>query len=56
MGRYATALTPLSEGLAIARQIGDKRMVAAVLQPLGLAAIGNGDPKAARTNFAEALP
>jgi predicted ATPase/class 3 adenylate cyclase len=55
MGRYSEALAHLAEGLAIAREIGDKPMVAALLQPLGLAAHGNGDPNAARTYLTEAL-
>ena len=54
-GRYADALAHLEEGLAIAREIGDRRMVAAMLQPLGFAAHGNGDPGAARAYLAEAL-
>ncbi|MEO8674353.1 MAG: tetratricopeptide repeat protein [Casimicrobiaceae bacterium] len=55
MGRYADALAHLEEGLAIAREIDDKLMVAALLQPLGLAALGNGNPGAARAYLAEAL-
>jgi predicted ATPase/class 3 adenylate cyclase len=55
MGRYSAALRHLMEALAIAREIGDKPMVAALLQPLGLAALGNGDAGSARTYLAEAL-
>ncbi len=36
MGRYDEALDSPEEGLAIAREIGDKPMVAALLQPLGV--------------------
>jgi non-specific serine/threonine protein kinase len=54
-GRYVEALAHLEEGLAIARELGDKPMTAALLQPLGLAALGNGDPAAARAYLAEAL-
>jgi tetratricopeptide (TPR) repeat protein len=55
MGHYDQALVHLGESLAIARQLGDKRMVAAVLQPLGFAATGHGNPTAARAYLAEAL-
>ena len=43
MGRYAEAQRYLEETLAIAREIGDRERVAAVLQPLGLACLGQGD-------------
>jgi tetratricopeptide (TPR) repeat protein len=55
MGRYAEAETYLQESLAIAREIGDKPMVARVLQPLGLASLGRGDLGAARMHSEEAL-
>jgi len=55
MGRYSAALGHLMEALAISRELGDKPMVAALLQPLGLAAHGNGDAGSARTYLAEAL-
>jgi len=55
MGRYAEAQPHLEESLAIAREIGDKRMVAAVLQPLGVASLGRGKAASAREYFEEAL-
>jgi len=55
MGRYAEAQGYLEESLAIAREIGDKQMVARVLQPLGLASHGQGNPAKAREHFEEAL-
>jgi tetratricopeptide (TPR) repeat protein len=55
MGRYAEARGYLLESLAIARAIGDKRRIAAVLQPLGLAFQGLGDLPAARIYLEEAL-
>jgi predicted ATPase/class 3 adenylate cyclase len=55
MGRYREAQPYLAESLAIAREIGDKRMVAAVLQPLGVASLGQGDLDGARGHFEEAL-
>jgi predicted ATPase/class 3 adenylate cyclase len=55
MGRYGEAQTYLQEGLVIARQIGDKARVVAVLQPLGLASLGQGDLAKARTHLEEAL-
>ena len=55
MGRYGDAQQYLAESLAIAREIGDKRMVSAVLQPLGVASLGQGDLDGARGHFKEAL-
>jgi predicted ATPase/class 3 adenylate cyclase len=55
MGRYADAQPYLEESLAIAREIGDKRRIAAVLQPLGLAALGRGDAAKARGYLEDAL-
>jgi len=55
MGRYAEALAHLEQALAIAREVGDKPMVAALLQPLGFAAHGNGNAGAARAYLTEAL-
>jgi predicted ATPase/class 3 adenylate cyclase len=55
MGRYGDAQRYLAESLAIAREIGDKRMVSAVLQPLGVASLGQGDLDGARGHFKEAL-
>jgi len=55
MGRYDEARPLLEQGLQIAREIGDMRRVAAILQPLGLAALGQGDRAAARVHFEEAV-
>ena len=55
MGHYAEALVHLKESLAIARELDDNGMIAGVLQPLGFAASGHGDPKSAHAYLAEAL-
>ena len=55
MGRYAEAQQYLEESLAVAREIGDHRRVAVVLQPLGMAYHGQGDLKTARRYLEEAL-
>ena len=55
MGRYREAQEYLAESLAIAREIGDTKWIAGVLQPLGMANLGKGDTAAARENFEEAL-
>jgi predicted ATPase/class 3 adenylate cyclase len=55
MGRYDDARPMLEEGLAIAREIGDPRRAADILQPLGLAVLGLGDRMGARAAFEEAL-
>ena len=55
MGRYQEAQGYLEESLAIAREIGDKRRIAAVLQPLGLAYLGQGNLAKAREHLEEAL-
>jgi predicted ATPase/class 3 adenylate cyclase len=55
MGHYGDAQRYLAESLSIAREIGDKRMVAAVLQPLGVASLGQGKSAGARGHFEEAL-
>jgi len=55
MGRYPEAQGYLEESLAFAREIGDKQRVARVLQPLGLAFLGQGNLAAARRHFEEAL-
>jgi predicted ATPase/class 3 adenylate cyclase len=54
-GRYAQAESHLREGLAIARASGDSMLVAKVLQPMSLAALGLGDREAARGYLEEAL-
>ena len=55
MGDYAVAHTYLEQSLAIARAIDDRQRVAAVLQPLGLAALGQGHVAAAEGYLSEAL-
>jgi len=55
MGRYAEAQRYLEESLAIARELGDLSSVAAALQPLALALLGQGDVAAARGYLEEAL-
>lgn len=54
MGRYADARECLEQSLAIARSLRDHATVASVLQPLGMAAIGQGDLANARTWLEEA--
>ena len=51
MGRYEEAQRHLEESLAIAREIGDKRRVAAGLQPLAMAFLGQGDLGTARRHY-----
>ncbi len=48
MGRYRDAQRYLQDSLSIATEIGDSARVVAVLQPLGMAALGLGDRQAAR--------
>ena len=55
MGKYEDAQKHLAEAVAIAREIGDKRMVAAVQQPLGVALLARGDSAGARKHFEEGL-
>jgi non-specific serine/threonine protein kinase len=55
MGQYKGASTYLEESLSIAREIRDQAMVAIVLQPLGMASLGEGDPARARRYLEEAL-
>ena len=55
MGRNAQAMGYLVECLEIAREVDDKPRVAAVLQPLGMAAVGLGDRAAARRYIDAAL-
>jgi predicted ATPase/class 3 adenylate cyclase len=55
MGRYVEAQGYLQESLAIAREIGDKQSVAGVLQPLGMASLGQGDTESAGLYFEEAV-
>ncbi len=55
MGRYAIAQGYLEQSLTIARDIGDRQRIASVLQPLGMAMLGQGDVAAARGHLGEAL-
>jgi non-specific serine/threonine protein kinase len=55
MGRYADARKCLEESLEVSRLLGDKRGIAAVLQPLGMAAQGEGDFARAQSFLEEAL-
>ena len=55
MARYAEAQGYLEQSLEIARELGDKRRIAAALQPLGMACLGQGNMAAARAYLQEAL-
>jgi len=55
VGRYADAQDLLEESLSIARELSDRKLVEAVLQPLGMACLGRGDVAAARRHLTEAL-
>jgi predicted ATPase/class 3 adenylate cyclase len=55
MGRYGDAQNYLRESLAIARELGDMKRIAAVLQPLAMASLGQRDFPAARAQLDEAL-
>jgi tetratricopeptide (TPR) repeat protein len=55
MGRYNEAQQFLQESLSMARTLDDQRMVAAVLNNLALAALGQGDRTTARHHCEEAL-
>ena len=55
MGRYAEAGEYLRESLVLAERVGDDRVLAAVWQPLGLAALGEGDRGAARKYLERAV-
>lgn len=55
MGRYDEARRDLEESLAIARERGDERAIGIVLQPLGMAAMGQGDVAAARGYLQQAF-
>ena len=55
MGRYREAQGYLEESLAIARELGDKTRIAAVLQPLAMVSLEQRDFSAARTQLEEAL-
>src|SRR5207248_511568 len=55
MGRFEDATKYLDECLAIARELDDKGRIAAALQYLGMAALGQGDMATARRDFEEGL-
>ena len=55
LGRYGEASEHLKESLSIARQIGNRPMVARILQPLGLASLGQGEADSAQQYLEEAL-
>lgn len=55
LGRYPQAREHFEASLGIARAIGPRRRLAAVLQPLGLACIGSNDESNARIYLEEAL-
>jgi tetratricopeptide (TPR) repeat protein len=55
MGRHREARRDLEESLAIARNLGSIKKIAAVLQPLGMAALGEGELELARSCLREAL-
>ena len=55
MGLFTESRAQLSESLEIARELGDKVLVGLVLQPLGLACAGAGDPASARPCLEEAI-
>ncbi len=55
MGRYDEARGYLDESLEIARDLRDMPMVAAVLQPLGMVCVGQGDVSKARERLVEAV-
>ncbi len=54
MGRYGEAKRYLEESLGIAREIGDKPLIAAALQPLGMAHLGEHELQGARRYLQEA--
>jgi len=55
MGRYSEACRHLEQSLAIARELGDQTRVAHALQPLGMAALGEGAVEVARKYLDAAL-
>lgn len=55
MGKNDMARLNLEESYAIALELGDFKRVAIALQPLGMAAMGQGDMEAAHTYLKEAL-
>ena len=55
MGRHAEALQYLTEGLAIARELGDRSRIAITLQPLGRTYLALNEMDKARVHVEEAL-
>src|SRR5262249_54474793 len=55
MGRYPEAQKFLLESLVIAREMKDRRSIAGILQPLGLASMALGDKDSAGRELNEAL-
>ncbi len=55
MGRFGDATRYLEECLAIARELNDRGRIAAALQYLGMASLGEGDMVTARGHLEEAL-
>jgi len=55
MGRFGEAIGYLEECLAIARELGDNGRIAAALQYLGMASLGEGDWTTARGHLEEGL-
>jgi len=55
MGRDSEAVAYLSESLSIARETSNTKWEAAVLQPLGMAYLGEGNPATARVYLEEAV-
>jgi len=55
LGRYEEAATWLEESVAIARELGDRKLIGRALQPLGMATFGRGDLPTARRYFQEAV-
>ena len=54
-GRYKEAREYLEESLSIAREIDDTTRIAAALQPLGMASLGEGDAAQARRYLEESV-
>jgi len=55
MGDYGAARKSLEEALAVARELGDGEMIAALLPPLGGVALGQGELAEARSYLEEAI-
>ena len=55
MGRYREGQEYLEQSLAIAREFGDQRRIAVVLQPLSMAYLGQGDASTAQRYAEEAV-